>query len=426
MKASRLTRLGLAAVALASAGYGIWTVLGTSRPSHAESPRSGLEFEPNEEQRQRLQSLRASLDESNPHFSNEDARQKSNAKLFTYMAATSEEPQVIQAALEAIQSAYSARSERKEIPDADLDKVLLKYMQSETPSIAAAAFAAVRIPLLTDEPRIDLMAAVARMAGPNESPARRYAALEALNLIRPNRRSQEVLAAFTSALEAEQSHLVSAALSGLTLSGPTLNDDGSQLEGLGSRVLALTDHGDPGVRGNAIALLAEIPGLVEAPIRLGKAREHLKDSHAFPRAEAIDCLERSRDVSAIHRLIGLVEDLGIARYDLVGWTGLDGTPGRIVHALPGRRLVAEAALYAIRSLSEIAAPSSGELGVGAQSSTEARKGRVLRELELTIGGPQQTDDLLKKNAEFVQDWYGRSREQIPSESAEMAEPSVTR
>src|SRR5690606_18798799 len=113
---------------------------------------SPLDFEPSPEQLETVAILKSRVSKENPHFSAEDSRRREHAKLFTYMAATSDEPHVVQGSLEAILVAYSSRSSKKEAPDADLEKVLLKHLASQENEILAQALAAARIPLMSEDP----------------------------------------------------------------------------------------------------------------------------------------------------------------------------------------------------------------------------------------------------------------------------------
>lgn len=404
---SRPIWLGVLVLVVGSSGYAVWKLATNAAPESAtvRQPASDLEFVPDAEQLKTMDALRGRLSEVNPSFAAEDTRARANAKLFTYMAGTSEEPRVVRASLEAIQKAYSSRSSLKEAPDADLARVLAKHLRSGQPAIALAAFEATRIPLMTDRPRPELCALLAEMSGPAEPPARRYAALEALNLIRPDQRNPEVLAAFQAALSATEPHLVSTALYALAQSGPSFQVVGAS-QTLGPSVVALTTHADAGVRGRALALLMELQGVAEPPWIAAKARQMLDDAQPFVRAQAAAVLEQLREPSAIHALMAHVDDLGVARHVLEGWLSLDGSAGQLTHGLPGRRRVAESALFAIRSLSAAEAASSA-------GPADAAELPPWRPFVVTLGGPAQTDELVRQNAELAKAWYRTASALLP-------------
>lgn len=184
-------------------------------------------------------------------------------------------------------------------------------------------------------------------------------------------------------------------------------------------------HADPGVRGRALDLLAGQAWLAEPAVLAARAREGLADAHPYVRAQAADVLARMRQVPAIHRLMHLVDDMQVARYDCVGWTTLDGSAGRLEHTLSGRRRVAEAALFAIRTLSALDQTAgnqpaqdqaASDPGASAQhSESQYSKRRDSSVLVLTIGGPHQSDEDVSKNAEVAKAWYQAARARIANE-----------
>ena len=405
--------LGILVVIVGSSGYAAWRLATNETPRAAGvRPTSDLEFEPDAAQRTTMEALRGTLSEATPEFAQEATRARANAKLFTYMAGTSEEPHVVRASLDAIQKAYSSRSSLKEAPDADLSRVLAKHLRSSQPTLALAAFEATRIPLMTDRPRPELCATLVEMTKPAEPAARRYAALEALDLIRPNQRSAEVLAAFEAALSATEPQLVSAALYALAQSGPSFDGVGHS-KTLGPTAVALTTHADGGVRGRALALLTELRGLAEPALIGLKARQMLGDGQPFVRAQAAATLEQLREPAAIHALMAVVDDLALARHVIEGWQTLDGSPGQLTHVLPGRRRVAESALFAIRSLSTPEAASSA-------GPADAPELPPWRSLVVTLGGPAQTDELVRENAALAKAWYRTASTLLPPDARSAA------
>lgn len=338
-----------------------------------------------------MAALRASLSENARRFSEEQARRKDNAKLFMYMAGFSDEPLVVEASLSAISQSYSPRSTKKETPDADLDSVLLRHLRSERRSTVALALGAARLSLMMDEPSGTLIDAVAEMADPANDPARRHAALEALNDLQPQRREARAIEAFETALSAPEAHLVSLALFALEQSSRSFAASPGLLPGtLGPRVVELTRHTDPGVRGRALRLLAEVDGLADEATRYTRARELLGDEAPYVRAVAADTLSRLGRVAAVHDLVHHVDDLALARHDLAGWLTLDGTPGVVEHALPGRKRVAEAVQYAMVTLA-----SEG--------------------LRLLQDGPRPTDEDVLQNALLARTWYERAAPDLPAD-----------
>src|SRR5690606_12039583 len=135
---------------------------------------------------------------------------------------------------------------------------------SPDPKSAELAFAAARIPLMTEAPPPELIAALASLINSDLELVRRYRALETLNLLRPSLRNETARAAFSKSLERSEPAVVSLALFALSESKEPLSEarDTELLE-LGQRVKPLLSHENPGVRGRALQLLTEIPSLME-------------------------------------------------------------------------------------------------------------------------------------------------------------------
>lgn len=320
---------------------------------------------------------------------------ESEAKRLTRLAETSDDPRVIEASFASILTTYAARSSKKPGPDADLERAIVKHVGSERSSTVVAALEAARIALMAREPRPGVTSAVAGLAGSEQPPAKRYAALEALNLLRPDRRAENVLVAFEEALVAKQPELVSLALLALSQSRASFEAATEPTRTrIAARIVTLLGHYDPGVRGHALLVLSEIPTLVPAKERYGAAERALGDREAFVRARGADLFARCGEPMAIHLLIEHVRDLAAARYELRGFSTLDGKPGTLVHEVPGRKRVAEAALFAILALSR------------SESGSTA--------LVLTLGGVPASDALVLENAEIASTWYAAVRASIPN------------
>jgi hypothetical protein len=390
-------RLAFAASLLALlAGVLVWRNREASAPVAASRAASTADVSPS--RRRELESLRTRLLSEGPRAVSADRPEKSEANLLTHLAETSDDPRVIEASLHAIPSMYAARSTKKLRPDAALERVLAKHVSAERPSTALAALSAARVSLMTERPSDVVTSAISALAAPEQPAARRHAALEALNLVRPDRRAPHVLSAFERALEAKEPSLVSLALLGLSHSRASVEAaPQASRQALATRIDELLRHYDPGVRGQALAVLAEIPTLFAADARFQAAEAASVDRDAYVRARAADLLARCRDPLAIHLLVGHVGDLSLARYELSGWTQLDGTHKTLVHELPGRERVAEAALFAISSLSEVLELASP--------------------LTLTLGNGHQSDERVLENAELARSWYRAHQALIPRSPA---------
>jgi hypothetical protein len=305
---------------------------------------------------------------------------------------TSRDPRALEAALRAVLSTYSSRSTRKPAPDAALEAALVRHLRSEDGAVARAAFSAARVPLMTETPSAEVATAVAGTIAPEQPAARRVLALDALNLIRPDRRAPPVLAALQRALTASEPEVISRALLALAGSGPSLAtlSEASRAE-LAERVLELARHSNGAVRGRALLVLAELAELVAAEARLGAALAYLDDPEPYVRAEAASLVGKIGAPRAIHALMARVDDLAAARFDLT-YVDVEGARSVAEHRVPGRERVAEAALFSILALSRLLAGAA--------------------RLELTLGATEREAGV-RENAAIARAWYRQSAAQIP-------------
>jgi hypothetical protein len=137
-------------------------------------------------------------------------------------------------------------------------------------------------------------------------------------------------------------------------------------------------------------------------------RKALTDPHPYVRGVAaaalgVGPLGREAD---IHLLMPLVEDYAEARVTLAGPVGLDGKAVSLPLLVPGRRLVAESALFSVRRLALGPPP---EAPVPEQSSTISWKSPPM----LTIGGREAGVELVKENAARMRAWYDSEKAKLP-------------
>lgn len=235
-------------------------------------------------------------------------------------------------------------------------------------------------------------------------------------------------------LGAQQPQLVSAALAALERSADLEQNARLENTGLRRRVLELTAHENPGVRGRALRLLANLArrsvppwpprGTGWGPLNGVAVRTSLRepahvpvslweaalarawaaraDPHPYVRAEACEALARLGYIQAIHGLMQLVDDRQPSHYELEGFTLEDGRPGRLRHGIPGRALVSDSVLHAIQTL------SAGQL-------------------RLEPVEPKQPVDGASTNAQRVRLWYTQhARDRVPLPSPSPVFPAATR
>lgn len=380
----RLTPLVLLAALFSATACSKKEAPSTSDTSEAPRPQGvQLDFAPSEQDRETIDAILGRLNQKTQRFAYSDASKKSNAKLFTYLAATSDDPVVIAASLQAIQSSYSHRSPQKEKPDADLDRVLLEHLGSKTPNILGRALMASRISLMRPDPDRQLVEAIVKLAAAHPDGPGRYSILEALNVLRGAARTPDVIDVFRSSLKSQEPYVLSVALQGLR-DGAKNQTQNTELR---DRALELTQSADPGVRGRALQLLSTLGGN-DHPPTLERARAALGDEHPYVRAEACEALARLGDKASIHALMKRIEDKERSFYDLRGWKLLDGRNGNVRHRIARRSKVQEAALAAIAGLSD------GQLS--------------LERIDRKQRGPA-----LEKNVDLAKAWYAKAKATLP-------------
>lgn len=384
LSSHRLTPLVLLASLLSATACSKKEAPSTSDTSEAPRPQGvQLDFVPSDQDRETINTLLGRLNQKTQRFAYSEASKKSNAKLFTYLAATSDDPVVIAASLQAIQSSYSHRSPQKEKPDADLDRVLIKHLGSTKPNILGRALMASRISLMRPDPDRQLVEAIVKLAAAHPDGPGRYGVLDALRALRGAARTPEVIDVFRSSLKSREPYVLSIALQGLHDSAKNQ----AQTTELRDRALELTESDDPGVRGRALQLVSALGSNDHAPT-LERVRAALSDEHPYVRAEACEAVARLGDKASIHALMDRIEDKERSFYDLRGWKLLDGRNGNVRHRIARRSKVQEAALAAIAGLSD------GQLSLE----------RIDR---------KQRGQALEKNVDLAKAWYVKAKATLP-------------
>lgn len=348
-------------------------------------PLPRLDFRPSSEDQAHLATLRASLSSSQARFEDAQTRNRANAKLFMFLAGTDDDPRVVRASLEALSRAYSSRSELKEVPDRDLATVLARALVSTDPGILHAAFQAVRIPLMAEGGAPELEQVLAELSLNSSPPVKRYLAIEALDLLPPQKRNGKILDAFASSLDASEPYVRVNALRALEHSVESI--EVGQAPPWLNRVWDLSVDIQPAVRGQALSTLVAFSRYAD-PQKLGQRLQlGLRDPSPYVRAVAAAALGAIGPPAAIHDLLPLVRDFESSRVELLGWSNFDGTKGSLTLHIPGRPRVSDVALFAIH-----------------QKSGGA--------FDLKILPPMAPDTALLANAELVEKWYASAS--IPS------------
>lgn len=186
-------------------------------------------------------------------------RDKTLAQVFLYLAATSDNDDVVVSSLAALSSSWTVvpRQVEREYTMAtdELIGVLSTLIRDPRPRIQAAAIDAGGLAFRGDDSNEALLETYLAMATPAQPAPLRYAILNEVWQARSKLGTPERIQPFMDALEAEEPWLVSLALWRLESLVPR---DASFGAAIRAKALEHTRHADAGVRGRAIGLLARL------------------------------------------------------------------------------------------------------------------------------------------------------------------------
>jgi hypothetical protein len=341
---------------------------------------------PNAEQEARLSELAESVHPQHWTFPQLEVVRQDNAPLFTYAAMTSEKPEVVAAALHAIQVKAPRRGLAHMASDPDTLAALEKHLDSQHPRVLVRALALAKTLFRSEMVKPELTERVLKLAEEHRSGVGRYAVLDALSEIATPTLPIAELA--TSSLGDAEPATLSGALE-IIIRAPLLPE---QKQLIAARAAELLQHDDPGVRGRALIALALLDSQEQnLPLRCLAA---LSDENPHVRAQAAMALDRIGKPAAIHHLITLVHDQSDSLYKMVGWKAFDGQPGKLTHRLLDAPSVAQAAKNAILSLAGQITRSTGAPILGKDKQDLDRS-------------PHQVAALFRA-------WYTRHRHTLPT------------
>lgn len=320
-----------------------------------------------------------------------DARTKEHAKVFLYLAATSEDPNVIAAALHAMADTFTANeryAERREMLGEDYVQIVMAHLSSDEGVVQAAAMEAAKQPILVEPPNQEIVDRLVELATSHETAAGRHEAMEVLWNSKTIRDSQEQMAPYVQALDAEEPWVVSGALFRLDSFGRNLEDQ----DAYRGKLKELLGHDDPGVRGRAADALASAVGSRD-PQRDEMAQAImplLNDDNTFTKSAAAGALASMDYQPAIHEIVKLLGDMERNTYDIDGYTELDGGRGRTHHDGSAWSRVADAALNALKRFS----------------------GRVGERFDYDVNY-QTVEEDLQSAAGTAREWYDSVKGEVP-------------
>ena len=280
------------------------------------------------DQAEREEAARLLASVSNARFPDRMVRRDSNAKLFVYLAAKSEKPDVIRAALRAMSKTHKAgrggKGGRRAV-DADYATVVATHLGSKDDKIVSAALSAAAHALNTGQPDARVLDAVLQIARSHAVDGGRIAAVNVIIKIPHYRRNPRIVAALLQILKDKSPAVLSHTLYQLYQSGVR---ELQQKPAFVNAGLQLVKHPDPAVRGRAVRMLGVL-ARGNAEVR-DKIRAMLDDKHPYARSIAADALAAFRDVAAIHLLVPKLKDM--ARNDHhIPYTTLTGKKSAVAH-----------------------------------------------------------------------------------------------
>ena len=251
----------------------------------------------------------------NERFSNEAVRDKNNAKLFLFLAATSDKPAVIIASLEALRMSFASPDAAKQKPfsDEDYGAVVAAHLGSANLKVQGYALEAAAHAVGGKDPHAPTVAALLKIATSHPNLPARAEAIDRLRLVRDFQQDPKIADAFLKALDSDQPYLVARSLFGLRLRATGLVMRNQFLD----KARQLLKHTDPGVRGRAAELVGRLGAGNEEIARELEAM--LQDPHPFTRSAACAALAHMGDLASVHALVALLGDTEKNIYEIRGF-----------------------------------------------------------------------------------------------------------
>lgn len=309
-----------------------------------------------------------------------------SARWFTYLAASGDEPAVVEAGLEGMVRGSPGADAHLQPPYDVYVQAVVRNLPSGHGPVAARALQAAQVALRAKQPSAELLDAVVAEAMRRDDGPLAYEALQLMKGM-PRSRQGQVAEALSHLLDAKAPHVLAEALAGLTVHWKHLTDVAS----VRSRAFELADHESAGVRGRALSLLSVVAS-ADSDV-MERAVGALSDGDPFVRASACRALVQLRRPAAIHELMPLVDDAASSTTTLAGWQRPTGEPGSLELSVGRRKRVDEAALAAVGVLA----------------------GRPFQPLNLEHDATWLED--LARHRDAARAWYTANKSSIPQDRA---------
>lgn len=270
-----------------------------------------------------------------------------NARRFVHLAATSSQPEVIAAALQAMAQSWSAGPQDKARPAVDQDyrAVVLARLRHSDPAVVGRAIEA-SVNLLSHSPPDSEALEIILEFATGEIPAARFEALMALSRVREFQREPRIVEAYYQGMSDPEAFVASTAI----LHVQFLAYDLPRREEFMARAQRLLGHEDPGVRGRALLFAAGLARGEEREAVGLRAEAMLVDPHPYVRSVAASAVAALDRKVSIPRLIRLLDDQARNTYSIQGFKRLSGESGSVPHSGSAWFKVNDAALAALQAL----------------------------------------------------------------------------
>lgn len=318
----------------------------SAEPSATTAPpstRIALKAVPSEEQRNLALNLGASADATRWTFAGPDADDPKNRPAVLFLAASSDSPAVIGAALRAL-AKMEAKQPSKGTEKADYEAVVTDHLGSSDQRIQGRALEATSAALRRN-PQSTLAPVAATLLPKFTTTGGQYDLIEALSAapLSERRAALEPLVKVIGQMAPFVAARLLEALTETTRSAPASG-------GLVAAVTPLLDHQDPMVRGRAAELLGS-GGKGRSAVERALL-EKLGDPDPFVRSKVVQALGRLGFGPAIHGIARLLDDNAADRIEVPAWKTLEGSVGRRVHEGTVEGSVSHAAVIAMSQLSD--------------------------------------------------------------------------
>ena len=294
-------------------------------------------------------------------FPSDQAADPKHARLFAYLAATSQDPKQVAAALAAMRLSYTSSSHNpnRATADADYGRVVAYHLRSSDPQIQGLALEAAPHALGGSEVQQPVVDELVRIAAQHPHAGARADAVQALQLVQGFAEDPRIAGALLDALRDDKAYVVSRSLFALrTWAAELAGRLGQGRADVAGDLLPLLGQPDPYVRSAAVAALSYLGYLPSA-----------------------------------HAIAKLLDDKTKNTYVLCCYTSLTSQKISIEHRGSDWPEVRDAAVNALARLSS-------------RTTTIFRPDRV---------DPAELEASLDRNARAAKAWYAKLRAELPKE-----------